>query len=101
MSDNGEGLTWAVRDPSADDPGVIDRRLLIIEPEFASVLKTASRDISTLSPTLRTAWDGRPLAILTRSAPARATDAHIALIGHITATDSGTTSTPSSSPTDS
>jgi hypothetical protein len=84
---SGEGLTWAVRDPSADDPGVIDRRLLIIEPEFASVLKSAARDISTLSPTLRTAWDGRPLAILTKSSPARATDAHIAVIGHITATE--------------
>jgi hypothetical protein len=84
---SGEGLIWAVRDPTAEDPGVLDRRLLVVEPEFASVLKTASRDISTLSPTLRTAWDGRPLAILTRSAPARATDAHIALIGHITATE--------------
>ena len=84
---SGEGLVWAVRDPTTDDPGVLDRRLLVVEPEFASVLKTASRDISTLSPTLRTAWDGRPLAILTRSAPARATDAHIALIGHITATE--------------
>ena len=51
------------------------------------MLKTASRDISTLSPTLRSAWDGRPLAILTRSAPARATDPHITLIGHITATE--------------
>jgi hypothetical protein len=84
---SGEGLIWAVRDSTGDDPGVLDRRLLIVEPEFASVLRTASRDISTLSPTLRTAWDGRPLAILTRSAPARATDAHIALIGHITATE--------------
>ena len=45
------------------------------------------RDISTLSPTLRSAWDGRPLAILTRTAPARATSAHIAIIGHITATE--------------
>lgn len=84
---SGEGLIWAVRDPTDDDPGITDRRLLVVEPEFASVLKTAGRDISTLSPTLRTAWDGRPLAILTRSAPARATDAHIALIGHITATE--------------
>ena len=56
----------------------------MIEPEFASVLKDVSREISTLSPTLRSAWDGRPLAILTRTAPARATAAHIALIGHIT-----------------
>jgi hypothetical protein len=48
------------------------------------VLKSTSREISTLSPTLRSAWDGRPLAILTRTAPARATDAHISIIGHIT-----------------
>src|SRR6266545_4261700 len=81
---SGEGLIWAVRDPTESDPGVSDRRLLVVEPEFASVLKTASRDISTLSPTLRAAWDGRPLAILTRSAPARASDAHVAVIGHIT-----------------
>ena len=81
---SGEGLIWAVRDPTDHDPGITDRRLLVVEPEFASVLKTASRDISTLSPTLRAAWDGRPLAILTRSAPARASDAHIAVIGHIT-----------------
>jgi hypothetical protein len=81
---SGEGLIWAVRDPTAQDPGHSDQRLLVIEPEFASVLKAASREISTLSPTLRSAWDGRPLAILTRTAPARATSAHIAVIGHIT-----------------
>jgi hypothetical protein len=81
---SGEGLIWAVRDPTSQDPGIQDQRLLVIEPEFASVLKAASREISTLSPTLRSAWDGRPLAILTRTAPARATSAHIAVIGHIT-----------------
>jgi len=84
---SGEGLIWAVRDPTAQDPGITDQRLLIIEPEFASVLKAASREISTLSPTLRAAWDGRPLAILTRTSPAHATQAHIALIGHITQTE--------------
>jgi hypothetical protein len=81
---SGEGLIWAVRDPTSHDPGHSDQRLLVIEPEFASTLKAASREISTLSPTLRSGWDGRPLAILTRTAPARATSAHIALIGHIT-----------------
>lgn len=81
---SGEGLIWAVRDPSTQDLGISDQRLLVIEPEFASVLKASAREISTLSPTLRCAWDGRPLAILTRTAPARATSAHIALIGHIT-----------------
>lgn len=81
---SGEGLIWAVRDPTTQDPGISDQRLLVIEPEFASVLKASAREISTLSPTLRSAWDGRPLAILTRTSPARATSAHIALIGHIT-----------------
>ena len=81
---SGEGVIWAVRDPTAQDPGISDQRLLVIEPEFASALKAASREISTLSPTLRSGWDGRPLAILTRTGPARASTAHIALIGHIT-----------------
>ena len=81
---SGEGLVWAVRDPTEQDPGARDPRLLAVEPEFASVLKSATREISTLSPTLRSAWDSRPLQLLTRTAPARATSAHIALIGHIT-----------------
>jgi hypothetical protein len=81
---SGEGVIWAVRDPTAQDSGTPDQRLLVIEPEFASALKAANREISTLSPTLRSGWDGRPLAILTRTAPARASTAHIALIGHIT-----------------
>ena len=48
------------------------------------MLKSATREISTLSPTLRSAWDSRPLQLLTRTAPARATSGHIVLIGHIT-----------------
>jgi len=84
---SGEGLVWATRDPTEQDPGARDQRLLAIEPEFASVLKAACRELSTLSPTLRCAWDSRPLQLLTRTAPARATNAHIALIGHITATE--------------
>jgi hypothetical protein len=81
---SGEGVIWSVRDPTSQDPGIPDQRLLVIEPEFASVLRAAGREISTLSPTLRSGWDGRPLAILTRTSPARASTAHIALIGHIT-----------------
>jgi hypothetical protein len=57
------------------------RYAINLEPEFASVLKAASREISTLSPNVRSAWDGRPVAVLTRTAPARATDAHVAIIG--------------------
>jgi hypothetical protein len=84
---SGEGLVWAVRDPTASDPGISDRRLLAFESEFASALKAASRDNSTLSATLRSAWDGRPLALMTRTAPARASDAHVTVVGHITAVE--------------
>jgi hypothetical protein len=80
-------LVWAVRDPADTDPGISHRRLPALEPEFVSVLRSAGREISTLSPTLRSAWDGRPLQLLTRTAPARASEAHISLIGHITQTE--------------
>ena len=73
---SGEGLIWAVRDPAGPDSGAIDKRLLVIEAEFATVLKSTGRELSTLSPTLRSAWDGRPLALLTeqpRRAPPRRT----------------------------
>ncbi len=80
----GEGLIWAARDPDGADPGVADPRLLVVEPEFVTVLKATGRDLSTLSPVLRAGWDGRPLALLTRTTPARASAAHIAVIGHIT-----------------
>jgi hypothetical protein len=82
---SGEGVVWAVRDSAGHDPGAADKRLLVVEPEFSSVLKQTQRDINTLSPVLRSSWDGRPLQLLTRTAPARATDAHISVIGHITA----------------
>jgi hypothetical protein len=81
---SGEGVVWKVRDGDGQDPGAADKRLLVIETEFASVLKSASRETSTLSSTLRNVWDGRPLALMTRTAPATATGAHIAIIGHIT-----------------
>ena len=84
---SGEGLVWAVRDPNGQHPGAGGKRLMVTEPEFANVLKQTQRDINTLSPTLRSAWDGRPLALLTRTAPARATDAHMSIIGHITQTE--------------
>jgi hypothetical protein len=50
---SGEGLVWTVRDPTGADHGAKDKRLLVAEPEFASVLKSTGRDLSTLSPTLR------------------------------------------------
>jgi hypothetical protein len=80
---SGEGLIWHVRDgqhgPAADP------RLLVVEPELASVLKASAREANTLSPVLRNAWDGRVLQVITKHDPARASGAHVSIIGHITA----------------
>ena len=74
---SGEGLIWAVRDAIFKterakekgvvcdyqevkvDAGVTDKRLLVIESEFASTLKVMAREGNTLSATIRQAWDQR------------------------------------------
>jgi hypothetical protein len=81
---SGEGLIHAVRDPLGDDPGEPDKRLLVIETEFAGTLRVMSRDGNTLSVVIRQAWDTGELRVLTRKEPVRATAAHISIIGHVT-----------------
>ena len=82
---SGEGLIWHVRDPvDEDDPGVDDKRLLVVETEFASVLSMTKRETNVLSPVLRNAWDTGDLNTLVKKDPAKATGAHISVIGHIT-----------------
>ncbi|HEY1843003.1 MAG TPA: DUF3987 domain-containing protein, partial [Mycobacterium sp.] len=86
-----EGLIEMVRDPSGEpdekdyDPGVADKRLLIKESEYKSVLVRMRRDGNTLGPTLRDAFDCRTLRTLTRKHNRlTATDPHIVVIGHVT-----------------
>ena len=100
---SGEGLIWAVRDeiskeeplrekgrPTGEyqtvvvDRGVTDKRLLVLESEFASTLRVMGRDGNTLSAVIRQAWDSGDLRTMTKNCPAQATGAHISLIGHIT-----------------
>lgn len=88
---SGEGLIWAVRDPEDavdgkrnPDPGVPDKRLLLVESEFVNVLKQAERSGNILSAVVRQAWDSGTLRTITKNSPARATNAHISIVGHIT-----------------
>lgn len=81
---SGEGLIYEVRDADDGDSGAADKRRLIIEHEFAQVLKVLAREGNTLSPVIRNAWDGKPLQTIAKNAPVRATGAHVAIIGHIT-----------------
>jgi hypothetical protein len=102
---SGEGLIWAVRDPVEKmepvkekgkvvryekveaDPGVTDKRAQIVETEFAQVLRVLRRESNTLSPVIRAAWDGGDLRTMVKHNPARATGAHISIIGHVTETE--------------
>lgn len=81
---SGEGLIFEVRDASDSDPGARDKRRLIIEPEFAQILKVLAREGNTLSPVVRNCWDAKPLQTMAKNSPVRATDSHVAIIGHIT-----------------
>jgi hypothetical protein len=75
-----EGLIAEVRD--VDPPK--DRRLLVVQGEFASVLRIMGRDGNTLSPTLRDAWDSGNLRTLVKNNPLKATRAHISVLSHVT-----------------
>jgi Protein of unknown function (DUF3987) len=99
---SGEGLIWEIRDPIEErspvreknrtkkfelvlrDPGIDDKRLLVVESEFSSTLRVIGREGNTLSAIVRQAWDSGTLRILTKNNPARSTGSHISVIGHIT-----------------
>jgi hypothetical protein len=99
---SGEGVIWAVRDPIEKqepikekglitgyqtvilDPGIEDKRLLVVEEEFGATLKVAGREGNTLTAILRQAWDGKDLRAMTKNSPAAATAPHVSVIGHIT-----------------
>jgi hypothetical protein len=66
---------------------VHSKRLMIIESEFAGVLRVMQREGNTLSRVLRDGWDRGNLATLTKNSPARATGSCISVIGHITSTE--------------
>jgi hypothetical protein len=101
---SGEGIIHAVHDdvwvsekvPSAikgmpptyrqvlKEESVEDKRLCVIEHEFASVLGVIKRPGNTLSPVIRNGWDGRKLSNMTKNNPETATGAHISIIAHTT-----------------
>lgn len=100
---SGEGLIWQVRDEITKpepikesgrytgevqtvrvDPGITDKRLLVLESEFANVLAVMRRDGNTLSAILRQAWDTGDLRSMVKNSPARSTGAHVSIIAHIT-----------------
>jgi hypothetical protein len=93
----GEGLLWAIRDDRefygkggepVTEPGVEDKRLMIVEEEFAKTLKTASRPNNVLTAYYRDLWQSPPhYQTGTKTTPVEVTDAHVSIVGHITVSD--------------
>jgi hypothetical protein len=61
-----------------------DKRLWVIESEFANVLHQAKRDGNTLSAALRDSWDGVGIRPATKTSRLWASNPHISLTGNIT-----------------
>jgi len=103
----GEGLISLVRDPKYRPPtseeirkghprdelilvdeGIVDKRLYLIETEFAKVPKMSGHVTNTLSETLRQTFDGKKrIGNLSKHNGNVATDAHVSVVGHITRAD--------------
>src|SRR5262249_26293929 len=91
---SGEGLIYNVRDarwgidkkgqPVLADEGETDKRLMIVEPELATVLRRMQGDTNSLSAILREAWETGDLSTLTKNNPTRATGAHVSIVAHTT-----------------
>jgi hypothetical protein len=91
---SGEGIIHAIRDPvwamrkgvlEMTDPGIDDKRLMLVEHEFFGVLTVLKREGNTLSRVVRDAWDCREkLMTLTKHSPSQATKACVSIIAHIT-----------------
>lgn len=83
---SGEGLIAALRDPeegvASEEVRERDKRLFLIEEEFGGTLAVANREGNSLSAVVRKAFDGGPLATLTRTSPLRASGGHVTIVGH-------------------
>jgi hypothetical protein len=83
-----EGMVFLIHDGFTEGKNEIeaihDKRLLIVESEFANVLQQGKRDGNTLSPALRDCWDGGSMKPATKSNRLSATDPHVGMIAAIT-----------------
>ena len=82
-----EGLAALIHDGyrqgRLDIPAIEDKRLWVVESEFANVLHQGRRDGNTLSAALRDCWDGIELKPATKSNRLHASHPHVCLSGAI------------------
>lgn len=86
-----EGLVSLIHDGyrrgKEEVPPIEDKRLWVVESEFANVLHQSRREGNTLSAALRDCWDGTSLKPATKSNRLYASHPHLALTGAITPTE--------------
>ena len=82
-----EGLVALMHDGykqgKQEHPPIDDKRLWVVESEFANVLHQSRREGNTLSTALRDCWDGVSLKPATKSNRLYASDPHVCLSGAI------------------
>lgn len=96
---SGEGIVYNVRDEDrkfvvdrktgdghweVTDPGIEDKRLFVLDEEFAAALQCTKREGNTLSAVIRTLYDSGDCEPLTKGNPIKATGAHVGISTHIT-----------------
>lgn len=86
-----EGLAALIHDGyrqgRQEAPAIDDKRLWVVESEFANVLHQGRRDGNTLSAALRDCWDGVDLKPATKSNRLHASRPHVCLSGAISPTE--------------
>jgi hypothetical protein len=65
-------------------PEAIAAAVLVEISEFSELLAVMKREENTLTATMRNAWDGVPLAVMTRKDPLKVQNVSIATVAHIT-----------------
>jgi hypothetical protein len=78
---SGEGF---IRASMPEDPDSDERRSLVIETEFARLLRSSGRSGSTISPLIRMAWDHGDLHNRTKQGSLHARGTHVSIIAHST-----------------
>lgn len=89
-----EGLIAEVRDGTPEqtrgnkaipaDPGVTDKRLLVVETELGGTFETMAREGNRLSAVIRDLWDGVDVRTMVKHDPQRASEPHVVIVGAIT-----------------
>lgn len=83
-----EGIAYELRDAQESEDSSVtistDKRLCVIEEEFANIFTKCRSGESNLSQTIRTLFDGGDIAPLTKFNRVTCTNPHVCIHGHIT-----------------